>query len=50
MVAGAGGFSMYGIIETATERIDIESEGGKRSTFRVSLPAAAALEGGMING
>jgi PAS domain S-box-containing protein len=47
---GLGLSVSHEIIKAANGRIDVDSEVGKGSTFRVSLPAAAEPEGGMIDG
>jgi hypothetical protein len=50
LLGARAGVILSGIMEAALQCTDIESEGGGRSTLRVSLPAAAASEGGMIDG
>jgi signal transduction histidine kinase len=44
---GLGLCVSYGIITAANGRIEVESEVGKGSTFRVSLPAAQEARGGV---
>jgi signal transduction histidine kinase len=44
---GLGLSISYGIIKSANGRIDVESEVGRGSPFRVSLPAATEPQGGM---
>jgi signal transduction histidine kinase len=47
---GLGLSVSYGIITAANGRIEVESEVGKGSMFRVSLPAAQESHGGTNNG
>jgi signal transduction histidine kinase len=47
---GLGLSVSYGIIKGANGNIAVESEVGKGSTFRISLPAAAGSEGGIRHG
>jgi signal transduction histidine kinase len=47
---GLGLSVSYEIIQAANGRIEVDSEVGKGSTFRVSMPAAAEPEGGMTSG
>jgi signal transduction histidine kinase len=47
---GLGLSVSYGIIKGANGRITVNSEVGKGSTFRVSLPAASRPEGGISDG
>jgi signal transduction histidine kinase len=47
---GLGRSILDEIIKAANGRIDVESERGRRSPFRVSLLAAAKPDGGMIDG
>ncbi|HEX9871458.1 MAG TPA: PAS domain S-box protein [Candidatus Tectomicrobia bacterium] len=47
---GLGLSVSYEIIQAANGRIEVDSEVGKGSTFRVSLPAAAEPEGGRTDG
>jgi two-component system NtrC family sensor kinase len=47
---GLGLSVSYGIITGAHGRIAVESEVGKGSTFRISLPAAAGPAGGVSDG
>jgi two-component system NtrC family sensor kinase len=47
---GLGLSVSYGLIKGANGNIAVESEVGKGSTFRLSLPAAAGSEGGIRHG